>query len=360
MHRRSLAASGLDRARRRLVKVVATVPFRDVADLAALLPPGLPDPFTTADLAVGLWRLIASPSRWPAACAASMSSSQSASGTTPSIPARLMSEGRGGRRPRRGGWRTSRRPARPCTSASIGISSTACEPVAGKDLAEVGRVQVWRGDRRRAGPRGRRQGGPCRSDGGTTAPRRRSDERHDVRGAGGPGRHRRAGGQRSKEPQRLDQQTAGTSGADAQPVTTLTSLISSWLLELPASRNACRGLWSQPPTCRLRRVRDVPQASRCSFARAPRRDRMQIEATVTGKRRTAIHRMHQVSCLPALAAATAGPQAPAPRRARRAGSIGSSALGQRHPRRQRRQALSATCPPERTCGRGVSRGRGSH
>ena len=41
---------------RRLVEVVATVPIRDVTDLAALLPPGLPDPFTTADLALGLGR----------------------------------------------------------------------------------------------------------------------------------------------------------------------------------------------------------------------------------------------------------------------------------------------------------------
>lgn len=39
---------------RRLVDVVDILPIRGVADLAALIPPGLPDPFTTTDLAVRL------------------------------------------------------------------------------------------------------------------------------------------------------------------------------------------------------------------------------------------------------------------------------------------------------------------
>ncbi len=41
---------------RRLVDVVGTVPIRDAEDLAALLPVGLPEPFTTADLALRLGR----------------------------------------------------------------------------------------------------------------------------------------------------------------------------------------------------------------------------------------------------------------------------------------------------------------
>jgi hypothetical protein len=41
---------------RRLVEVVGTLPLRGVADLAALLPPGLPERFTTADLATRLGR----------------------------------------------------------------------------------------------------------------------------------------------------------------------------------------------------------------------------------------------------------------------------------------------------------------
>jgi hypothetical protein len=39
---------------RRLVDVVGTVPIRGAADLAALIPPGLPEPFTTTELALGL------------------------------------------------------------------------------------------------------------------------------------------------------------------------------------------------------------------------------------------------------------------------------------------------------------------
>ncbi len=35
---------------------MATLPIRGVTDLAALLPPGLPEPFTTEDLALGLGR----------------------------------------------------------------------------------------------------------------------------------------------------------------------------------------------------------------------------------------------------------------------------------------------------------------
>jgi hypothetical protein len=41
---------------RRLIQVLGTLPLRGVADLAALLPPGLPDRFTTADLASRLGR----------------------------------------------------------------------------------------------------------------------------------------------------------------------------------------------------------------------------------------------------------------------------------------------------------------
>ena len=41
---------------RRLVDVVGTVPIRGVADLVSLLPRGLPDPFTTSDLAARLGR----------------------------------------------------------------------------------------------------------------------------------------------------------------------------------------------------------------------------------------------------------------------------------------------------------------
>jgi hypothetical protein len=41
---------------RRLTDVVGTLPIRDVTDLAALIPPGLPEHFTTADLAVRLGR----------------------------------------------------------------------------------------------------------------------------------------------------------------------------------------------------------------------------------------------------------------------------------------------------------------
>ena len=41
---------------RRLIEVVDTVAINNVDDLAALLPPGLPDPFTTADLAASLGR----------------------------------------------------------------------------------------------------------------------------------------------------------------------------------------------------------------------------------------------------------------------------------------------------------------
>ena len=41
---------------RRLIEVVGTLPIRDVADLAALIPAGLPEQFTTADLAVRLGR----------------------------------------------------------------------------------------------------------------------------------------------------------------------------------------------------------------------------------------------------------------------------------------------------------------
>jgi len=41
---------------RRLVEVVGRLPLRGVADLAALLPAGLPEPFTTADLAALLGR----------------------------------------------------------------------------------------------------------------------------------------------------------------------------------------------------------------------------------------------------------------------------------------------------------------
>ena len=39
---------------RRLVEVAGTLPIRGRNDLAALLPPGLPDPFTSADLALAL------------------------------------------------------------------------------------------------------------------------------------------------------------------------------------------------------------------------------------------------------------------------------------------------------------------
>lgn len=41
---------------RRLIEVVGTLPLRGVADLAALLPPGLPERFTTAELATCLRR----------------------------------------------------------------------------------------------------------------------------------------------------------------------------------------------------------------------------------------------------------------------------------------------------------------
>jgi len=41
---------------RRLIEVRGTLPLRGVADLAALLPPGLPERFTTADLAMCLGR----------------------------------------------------------------------------------------------------------------------------------------------------------------------------------------------------------------------------------------------------------------------------------------------------------------
>ena len=41
---------------RRLIEVVGTLPLRGVADLAALLPAGLPERFTTADLATRLGR----------------------------------------------------------------------------------------------------------------------------------------------------------------------------------------------------------------------------------------------------------------------------------------------------------------
>jgi hypothetical protein len=41
---------------RRLVKVLGSLPVRGVADLAALVPPGLPDRFTTTDLALRLRR----------------------------------------------------------------------------------------------------------------------------------------------------------------------------------------------------------------------------------------------------------------------------------------------------------------
>ena len=36
---------------RRLIEVLTTVPIRSLTDLASLLPPELPDPFTTAELA---------------------------------------------------------------------------------------------------------------------------------------------------------------------------------------------------------------------------------------------------------------------------------------------------------------------
>ena len=38
------------------MRVVETVPLRRPADLLQFLPPGLPDPFTTADLATALSR----------------------------------------------------------------------------------------------------------------------------------------------------------------------------------------------------------------------------------------------------------------------------------------------------------------
>jgi hypothetical protein len=41
---------------RRLVEVIDTLAIREAADLGALLPPGLPEPFTTADLAMRLAR----------------------------------------------------------------------------------------------------------------------------------------------------------------------------------------------------------------------------------------------------------------------------------------------------------------
>ena len=54
--RRPVAPPGWTVLERRLVEVVATLPIRGVTDLAALLPPGLPEPFTTEDLALGLGR----------------------------------------------------------------------------------------------------------------------------------------------------------------------------------------------------------------------------------------------------------------------------------------------------------------
>ena len=41
---------------RRLIEILGTLPLRGVADLAALLPPGLPERFTTAELALRLGR----------------------------------------------------------------------------------------------------------------------------------------------------------------------------------------------------------------------------------------------------------------------------------------------------------------
>jgi len=48
--------SGFVIEERRLVQVVETVEFNSPADLLRLLPPGLPDPFDTAELADGLGR----------------------------------------------------------------------------------------------------------------------------------------------------------------------------------------------------------------------------------------------------------------------------------------------------------------
>ncbi len=53
---RSWRRKGWSVVERRLVEIVESVEIRGVGDLAALLPSGLPDPFTTADLAARLGR----------------------------------------------------------------------------------------------------------------------------------------------------------------------------------------------------------------------------------------------------------------------------------------------------------------
>lgn len=53
---RSWRRGGWSVEERRLIDVVDTLLIKDAEDLAAFLPAGLPDPFTTADLAVSLGR----------------------------------------------------------------------------------------------------------------------------------------------------------------------------------------------------------------------------------------------------------------------------------------------------------------
>lgn len=53
---RSWRRKGWSVEERRLIDVVGTLLISDADDLAALLPTGLPEPFTTADLALGLGR----------------------------------------------------------------------------------------------------------------------------------------------------------------------------------------------------------------------------------------------------------------------------------------------------------------